>query len=173
MSDTSDQSEPTGEDQPDPGALRERGDKAEAKAAEAEARAEAAERRAVFAEAGIPTEGAGVWFRKAYDGELEPETIKAAFAEGGGAAEAAEPAAAAPPPEGAGVVGTIAPGMAQEPAAQANPQNEIIEGLRELAASGDYAGFDAQLAQLGLRHEPEATVEERMAVLPDHLRPPT
>lgn len=61
----------------DPAGLRKRADKALKAAAEAEARAAEAERRALFAEAGIPSEGAGKYFRKGYEGELTIDAIKA------------------------------------------------------------------------------------------------
>lgn len=61
----------------DPAGLRKRAEKALKQATEAEARAEAAERRALFAEAGIPSEGAGKYFRKGYDGDMTLEAIKA------------------------------------------------------------------------------------------------
>jgi hypothetical protein len=41
------------------------------------------ERRQAFADAGIPTEGPGAWFRKAYDGALEPDAIRSAFGDAG------------------------------------------------------------------------------------------
>jgi hypothetical protein len=52
-------------------------------------------RTQAFAEAGIPTEGAGQWFRKGYDGDLNPESIRAAFGDAGiGQANAASDTAA-------------------------------------------------------------------------------
>lgn len=54
-----------------------------AASAEAEQRAAAAEKRAAFAEAGIPTEGQAVYFRKGYDGEMTADAIKAAAIEAG------------------------------------------------------------------------------------------
>lgn len=62
----------------DPAGLRKRADDALRKLAEAEARAATLERQLLFADAGIPSEGAGKWFRKGYDGELTLEAVKAA-----------------------------------------------------------------------------------------------
>jgi hypothetical protein len=80
----------------DPAGLRKRAEKALKRATEAEARAAAAERELMFANAGIPADGAGKYFRKGYDGELTLEAIKAEAESAGlftakASAEAEEP----------------------------------------------------------------------------------
>ena len=68
--------------------LRQSGD-AIKRAEEAEARAVAAERKSAFAEVGIPTSGAGKLFRDTYQGDPDPEAVKAA-AEGYGILQVAD-----------------------------------------------------------------------------------
>lgn len=110
MSDTSEPSTP-GEETPDPGALRERGDKAEAKVRDLEAQLAAQTRELALTDAGVPREGVGALFRKAYDGELTADAIQASMGEYGLSTDPPPPQAA-PAPDGAGVVNTISAGLA-------------------------------------------------------------
>lgn len=71
----------------DPAGIRKALEKANAKIAELEAANAKFQRDSMFDAAGIPKDKAGKWFRKAYDGELSAEAIKAA-AEADGLLEA-------------------------------------------------------------------------------------
>lgn len=77
--DVDDTTAPQGDEGPVIGKLR----KELAEARKATAELEALRRERAFDKAGIPEEGAGKWFRKGYEGDLDPAAIKAAAAEDG------------------------------------------------------------------------------------------
>lgn len=81
------ESEPQTDGQPEgPKGLREAAARAkehEQRAAAAEAEVQTLKRQLAFQEAGVPTEGAGKWFRQGYDGDLSVDAIKAAAIEDG------------------------------------------------------------------------------------------
>ena len=167
MSDTS-TSSTTGDEAPDPGELRKRGDKAEAKAAELAAELESVKRELALTNAGVPSSGVGALFRKAYDGELTSEAIVAAMGEYGIDTPEAAPTAA-PAPEGAGVVNTIAGGLAADQPVQApGSAEEHITRLLEMEST---AQIEQYLDGIGMLHDPEATGAEMLGRLPDDLKP--
>lgn len=159
MSDTSEQST-TGEEGTDPGALRERGDKAEAKAKELEAELNAAKRELALTRAGVPEQGTGALFRKAYDGELTSEAIQAAMDEYGITSPEPTPAAA-PAPEGAGVVDSIAAGLGTtDPVKHVASADARIEEMSKMQTAAE---LDRYLENIGLLHDSEAYPEELQA----------
>lgn len=91
--------------------------------AEVERELAAEKRERLFAEAGVPNDGPAKWFRKAYDGELSVDAIKA---------EAADLLGATPPP-------------AQE---QGIPAEEIQAHQRQTQAATQHAVPMDQEAQI-------------------------
>lgn len=168
MTDMSD-TQPTGDD---PGKLRERGDKAEQKAAEAEARAAELERQLALAEAGVPREGVGALFRKAYDGDLTPEAIKEAMGEYGiGDAGTVPAAAATPSPAEASAVATVMDSIgSQEPVVNplASKTEERIKAMQGLKTQEELLDY---LSSQGLVSETEASMQDTLMALPEDLRP--
>lgn len=140
----------------DPAGLRKRAEEALRAAKEAEARAMEAERRAAFAEAGIPADGVGALFRKAYDGEASVEAIKEAAAAYGilGDANAAgtaisETEAGALATAAAGVAPTTEPGV---PTGAASINDEIVR----LYQAGDPDALLGFLEDQGLLADPDS-----------------
>lgn len=166
MSDTSDPS--TGEEATDPADLRKRGDKAEAKAAELAAELESVKRELALTNAGVPSQGTGALFRKAYDGELTAEAIQASMAEYGIEAPSTAPASA-PAPEGAGVVNTIAGGMAAEqPVQQTNDNAQHLEAVLQAESQAE---VERVLDRVGLLYDSEDAGGQLLGSFPDELRP--
>lgn len=108
---------------------------AEDRAAQAEAAAADLTREQAFTKAGIPAEGTGALIRKAYDGDPDPDAIKAFAAEHGVTADA--PAAPAAPEQPAVPAETIAAAAAvQEAAGGATaPPGEVPLQARLAAAN--------------------------------------
>lgn len=168
MSDTP-EIEPTTEGEPTGAALRERGDKAEAKATAAETRVAELERELALTTAGVPNEGTGALFRKAYDGELTEEAIAASMLEYGVIVTggSSEPQTA-PPPEGAEVtMAAVSQGLTQEVTdTGAAVEQELIQGLRALTSQADVI---SAVREAGLLYEDEKDRDFR--ALPEQLQP--
>lgn len=104
------------------------------------------ERDRAFDKAGIPEEGAGKWFRKGYEGELDPDAIRAAAASDGlidvtsdEDTEAAAQANAA----------TEAAGRIADAASEGGPPQPTVEALLAEANSLDEIEKVMQDAGLG------------------------
>lgn len=168
MTDTS-EDQPTGED---PGKLRERGDKAIEAAAEAEAKVLDLERQLALADAGIPKDGPGAWFRKAYDGDLNTEAIQSAWEAGGGASSvSAEHVTPQPTAEEAATLHSVA-----ESASFAEPiVDPSAAAANERIAKYQSAQSQDELIDMlykdGLMHQSDVSMEEALGRLPDDLRP--
>lgn len=128
------------DDQPSPGDLRKQVERHEQKAREADARAAALERELAFAKAGLDLNDPKMgYFVKGYDGEADPEKIRAA-AEAAGFL--APPAPAVPPGELA--------------------QHQIAANLAAGATAGDvFTGVYSE--------NPQYQSEIRMARSPDEV----
>ncbi len=106
--------------------------RARAKSAdEAEARAAAAERNLAFAEAGIPKDGMGSYFRDAYKGDLDPDAIKAEAVNAGLLGATVDPAVTAAEAQDASAVSAAM--AAGDPPA---PSGDLAERAREIGRDG-------------------------------------
>ncbi|RMH67984.1 MAG: hypothetical protein D6683_17410 [Actinomyces sp.] len=142
----------------DPAGLRKRAEEALKAAREAEARAAEAERRAAFAEAGIPTEGVGALFRKAYDGEASVEAIREAAAAYGILGAGTTPGTSDAVPESeAQALATAATGVASttEPASPSGAAS-INDEIVRLYQAGDPDALLGFLEDQGLLADPDS-----------------
>jgi len=144
----------------DPAGLRHRAEEALRKATEAETRATAAERRATFAEAGIPTEGVGALFRKAYDGELTIEAMKTAASEYGilETSKTSEAPVVVPQDDVNGLT-AMTSGLASSDNPVTPPQGAAATNLEivKLAKTGDESALLAYLESQGLIMDPDSS----------------
>ena len=172
MTDTS-EPQSTGDD---PGKLRERGDKALEQAQAAEARAADLERQLALADAGIPKDGPGAWFRQAYDGDLATEAIQSAWEAGGGgsvvSADAGQVAVAQPTAEEAAVLHSVAESASfAEPIV--NPSDaQAQDRISQMRQAQSIDELKDLLHGWGLVKESDTTMEDFLGRLPDDLRPP-
>jgi hypothetical protein len=109
--------EPEGDESPVIAQLRK--DAKEGKAAIREL--ETLRRERAFDKAGVPDEGAGKWFRKGYDGEIDVDSIREAAVSDGliAAPDDTDPAEAADAVEAAGVISEAASGTQASPTVEA------------------------------------------------------
>ena len=164
MSDTEPEPTPTEEETPDPGALRERGDKALEKATQLETENEGLRRELALTTAGVPNAGTGALFRKAYDGELTSEAINAAMEEYGIGQEASAPAAPIADPAQAAALGAATQGLAPQ---IESPATDIarVQRMQEVNREGGNNALMVYLGEQGLLSDPELSAEEKTARL--------
>lgn len=142
----------------DPAGLRHRAEEAQSKTKEAETRAVAAERRAAFAEAGIPSEGVGALFRKAYDGDVTLEAIQASASEYGISGQSAANTSPAPSDGELQAMSTVASGLASNEApAQQSSESALNLEIVKIARTGDQFALMDYLENQGLLMDPDAS----------------
>lgn len=123
--------------------LRKQFDAATKERDEARAELAAIKRDKAFDDAGIPTDKAGALLRKAYDGEFDPEAIKAAAVEYG-IIDAPTPTPSVPDDE------LAAHQRMSETVGATEPPKDL---LSQMQSAGSFEGAKAVLAQAGMLAE--------------------
>lgn len=117
------------------------------------------QRELAFERAGVPGDGPGKYFRQGYDGDLDPEKIRAqALADG----IITEPAGGeTPPPEQEAHQGMAGGGEAPPPPDLRSHLAVAAKAMDDAARTGDVSAlemaqydFDKTVEQLGLAHDP-------------------
>lgn len=124
--------------------LREKANRTQA----AEAETSALKREMAFDRAGVPTEGPASYFRKAYDGDVTPEAIRAEAEAAGLLSPAAPEVPAHEAQEAAAISSAMAGGTPPAP-------TDLNEKLREAGKNGygDIRELDQAIADLNLTSE--------------------